>query len=68
MRPMQLLGALAEGLLWLAAWWLPVAYFAAVGFVAYTVGGRNEQARNWIVGLSIAVFILGVFLLQALFR
>lgn len=65
MRLMQLLRTFAEGLLWLAAWWLPVAYFAGVAFVAYTVGGRNEQARNWIVGLSIAVFILGVLLLDA---
>lgn len=61
----ELLIALGQALLSIAVWWLPVVYFAAVGYVAYTVGGHNEQARNWIVGLSIAVFILGVLLLDA---
>lgn len=57
------LGALADTALALVAWWAPVAYVVVAGVITHKVAGDNERARNWMVGLFVAVFILLVLAL-----
>lgn len=48
----------AEIVLAFIAWWVPVAYFAFASYIVYTVGGHNEQARNWLAWLFIVIFVI----------
>lgn len=57
------ISALIDGPLYLVAWWAPVAYVVGAGFITHFVAGDNERARNWMIGLFLAVFILLVALI-----
>jgi len=57
------LSALADLALAFAAWWAPVVYFIGASWVTVIVAGDNERARNWMIGLFMAVFVLAVVLI-----
>jgi hypothetical protein len=55
--------ALLDAALTFVAWWAPVVYFIAAGFITHSVAGDNERARNWMVGLFLGVFVLAAIAL-----